>query len=233
LIALLSTTVRFAFIHHYQRKYHTMETRKSIIIAPSIRVKDMQKSLDFYTKTLGLHESDKLTRKDGKIAHASVGYETPILTLSSVEDVFTSEVKDTIAKNKLGVGVEFHIGMNGSKKLDQYFTEVKAKGVTVVNEPKTESWGDRNFTVCDPDGYAITFSEHDNAITPEARKTALEAGHSGLNTSNPVKTHEAGNTILDSAHKGAPVHDQVHAAEKATTGSEEVTNPVLDKTHKN
>jgi uncharacterized glyoxalase superfamily protein PhnB len=137
----------------------------------------MQKSLDFYTKTLGFRTSDKLTRKDGKIAHASVGFDSPLLMLSPVEYVRTPLTIEDMAKNKFGIGVEFHIGMNGSKKLDAFFAEVKAKGVTVINEPKTEFWGDRQFTVKDPDGYALTFSEHVNDVTPEAWTAAFEVAH--------------------------------------------------------
>jgi len=154
-----------------------METRTKNTIDTSIRVKDMQKSLDFYTKTLGFHASDTLTRKDGKIAHAAVGFDSPLLMLSPVDNVRTTQTKGNLATDKLGVGVEFFIGMNGNKKLDAFFTEIKAKGVTVVNEPKTEFWGDRIFTVNDPDGYAITFSEHVNDVTPEA----LLAGYESAN----------------------------------------------------
>ncbi|MBI4546925.1 MAG: VOC family protein [Ignavibacteriae bacterium] len=154
-----------------------MEPRRNNTIAPSIRVRDMQKSLDFYTKTLGFQASDKLTRKDGRIVHASVGFDSPLLMLSLVEYVRTPQTKEDLAKNKLGIGVEFYIAINGSKKLDEFFTEVKAKGITVINEPKTEFWGDRIFTVRDPDGYALTFSEHVNDVTPEARTAAFETAH--------------------------------------------------------
>lgn len=98
----------------------------------------MQKSLDFYAKTLGFQTTDKFVRRDGRIAHASVGFDSALLMLSPVEYVRTPQTKEDLAKNKLGVGVEFCIDMNGSKKLDEFFTEVKAKGITVINEPKTE-----------------------------------------------------------------------------------------------
>jgi uncharacterized glyoxalase superfamily protein PhnB len=155
-----------------------METRNNTnTIAPSIRVNDMQKSLDFYTKTLGFHASNKLTRKDGQIAHASVGFDSPLLMLSPMEFVRTPQTKVDLEKNKLGVGVEFNIGMIATKKLDAFFTEIKAKGITVINEPKTEFWGDRTFTVRDPDGYNITFSEHVNDVSPEAWTIAFETAH--------------------------------------------------------
>gem|GEM_PF-4322195 len=101
----------------------------------------------------------------------------PPTTSAPLAYVRTPQTKEDLAKNKLGVGVEFYIGMNRSKKLDAFFTEVKAKGITVINEPKTELWGDRIFTVKDPDGYALTFSEHLNDVTPEARTAAYESAH--------------------------------------------------------
>jgi uncharacterized glyoxalase superfamily protein PhnB len=154
-----------------------MEARKNISIAPSIKVKDMQKSLDFYTKKLGFQATDKLASRDGRIVHASVGFDSPLLMLSPVEAVQAANTREDLAKNKPGVGVEFYIGISGSRKLDEFFSEVKTKGVTVINEPKTESWGDRIFTIRDPDGYALTFSEHVTDVTPEARAAAFESSH--------------------------------------------------------
>jgi uncharacterized glyoxalase superfamily protein PhnB len=106
-----------------------------------------------------------------------VGFDSPLLMLSPAEYVRTPLTKENLANNKVGVGVEFYISMNGTKKLDEYFTELKAKGITVITEPKTEFWGDRIFTVVDPDGYALTFSEHVRDVTPEARATSFDVTH--------------------------------------------------------
>lgn len=114
-----------------------METRRNNRIAPSLTGKDIRKSLEFYTKTLGFQSSGKLTSEDGSIAHASVGFDSPLLMLSPVEDVRTQQTKEDLAKHKLGV--EFYIGTIGSKKLDAFVAEVNAKGVTVFNEPNTGS----------------------------------------------------------------------------------------------
>jgi uncharacterized glyoxalase superfamily protein PhnB len=154
-----------------------METRRNSNIAPGIRVRDMQKSLEFYTKTLGFMTMDKLICKNGKIAHASVGIDSPVLMLSPIDSVRTPQSKKDLAENKLGVGVRFHFGMTGTRKLDEYFIELKGKGIKVVNEPKTEFWGDRIFTIEDPDGYALTFSEHVQDVSPEARVNAYERAH--------------------------------------------------------
>lgn len=134
-----------------------MEQRRNTTIALSIRVKDMQKSLDFYTETLGFQLIDKHILKDGKIAHASVGFDSMLIILLPVEHVRTPQTKEDLAKNKLGVGVELCIRMSGSKRLNELFAGVKAKGITVIDGPKTELLSNNLFTVRDPDGYAISF----------------------------------------------------------------------------
>lgn len=155
-----------------------MNNPRNNTMSPSIKVKDIKKSVDFYTNTLGFKASETLTRKDGKIAHSQIiGFDSPVLMLSPVEFVRTPLTKDDLTKNKLGVGVEFHIGMNGSIKLDEFFTEVKKKGAAVVNEPTTEYWGNRTFTINDPDGYALTFSEHISDVSVEDRLSGFEAAH--------------------------------------------------------
>jgi uncharacterized glyoxalase superfamily protein PhnB len=154
-----------------------METRRNSKFAPGIKVKDMQKSLEFYTKTLGFMTMDKLVRKNGQVAHASVGIDSPVLTLSPIDSVQTHQSKKELMENKLGVGVRFHFGMTGARKLDEYFIELKGKGIKVVNEPKTEFWGDRIFTVEDPNGYTLSFSEHIQDVSPEARVNAYERMH--------------------------------------------------------
>lgn len=154
-----------------------MENRRNCKFAPGIKVRDMQKSLEFYTKMLGFMTMDKLTRRNGNVAHASVGIDSPVLSLSSIDSVCTPQVKKELRRNKLGVGVRFHFGMTGTRTLDEYFIELKAKGIKVVSEPKTEFWGDRIFTVEDPDGYTLTFSEHVQDVSPEARVNAYELAH--------------------------------------------------------
>ena len=83
----------------------------------------MQQSLDFFTMTLGVQVPDKVIRKHGTIPVSSLGFDSPLLMLSPSME------------NKLGVGVEFYFGMNGSKQLDEFFTTVTAKGIMVICEP--------------------------------------------------------------------------------------------------
>ena len=95
--------------------------------------------------------------------------------LSPVEYVRTQKTKDNLAENKFGIGVEFHIAMAGS--LDEFFNQVKAKGIQVISGPTTKYWGDRIFTVADLDGYALTFCEHVSDVSLKAQVMGFESSH--------------------------------------------------------
>ena len=84
-------------------------------------------------------------------------------------------------KKMVGVGVEFYIYVDAPRTVDDYFKELKAKGVTVINELKTEFWGDRIFSISDPDGYVLTFSEHIKDVTPETRSLSFDVTHFLMN----------------------------------------------------
>lgn len=110
-----------------------MKSPRNPTIASSIRVKNMQQRLDSYPDPIGLQTSGKVIRKDGRIAHASVGFDSPLIFLSPI--VRTLRAKEGLVKNKRDGGVEFYFGLNGFNRLDAFFAEVKAKGITVINEP--------------------------------------------------------------------------------------------------
>jgi len=116
-----------------------MEARKNAAIASSIRVRDMQKNLDFYSKTSGFQAADKLHDKDGKAAQSTVGFDSPLLILSSMWYLGRHQTKDDPRETGLGGCVEFCIGRSGTGKLDAFFAEVKAKGITVINQPGMDS----------------------------------------------------------------------------------------------
>lgn len=76
----------------------------------------MQKSLDFYTSTLGFRTSDTLIRKDGRIAHASVGFDAPLLMLSPVENVHTPQTKEDLALTRISSCVKRNVSQEACVK---------------------------------------------------------------------------------------------------------------------
>lgn len=118
-------------------------------ISPLLAVRDMKKAIDFYTKSLGFTlgmtfpdvnnpEYADLT-KDGM---------TVMLVPSKNHGIETGE--------RFGVGVYLYMEIDGD--IDEYYDELKGKGVPITADIKDEPFGVRDFTVEDIDGYKLTFN---------------------------------------------------------------------------
>ena len=62
----------------------------------------------------------------------------------------------------------FHKEFNGQgifltfelDNVDELYARIKSKGIKIEVEIKDEPWGDRHFTICDPNGIAIDFVKY-------------------------------------------------------------------------
>ena len=60
-------------------------------------------------------------------------------------------------EERLGVGVNIYMQIDGD--IDEYYNELKNKGVKIIVDIKDEPYGIRDFTVEDIDGYRLTFNQ--------------------------------------------------------------------------
>ncbi len=61
------------------------------------------------------------------------------------------------SEEKLGIGVNMYMEIDGN--IDEYYAQLKNKGVKIVADIKDEPFGIRAFTVEDIDGYQLTFNQ--------------------------------------------------------------------------
>jgi uncharacterized glyoxalase superfamily protein PhnB len=66
------------------------------------------------------------------------------------------------SREKLGVGVNIYMQIDGD--IDEYYNELKNKGVKIADDIKDEPYGIRDFTVEDIDGYKLTFNQVSKAV---------------------------------------------------------------------
>ena len=116
-----------------------------------IRVGDLDKSIDFYTKVLGMKLLRRKDYPDGKFTLAFVGYgdesETAVIELTH-----NWETKSYDLGNGFG-----HLAI-GLPDVYAACDAVKAKGGTVTREPGPMKFGGSVIAfVQDPDGYKIEF----------------------------------------------------------------------------
>ncbi len=117
-------------------------------LEPLIYVSDLQKSVKFYTKILDFRLGNLFPNKQNPTyAPIFIGDQKLMLVVSRASN------KKFRSRNLGGSGVQFFVQVND---VDSKWKQISEKA-PVVDKIETKSWGDREFTIKDPDGYLISF----------------------------------------------------------------------------
>ncbi|MGD9116550.1 MAG: VOC family protein [Dehalococcoidia bacterium] len=119
-------------------------------LSPLLAVRDMKKTLDFYTRHLGFDLKMCFPTPDNP-QYADIIKDGMVIMF------VPAEAHGLDAKEKLGAGVYFYLHIDGD--IDKYYNELKQKGVRIAVDIKDEPFGVRDFTVEDPDGYKLVFNQ--------------------------------------------------------------------------
>ena len=128
----------------------------------------MEKTLEFYTETLGFENTFKMPDPTGNLVHANVVWKNVHIMFGPT----TWLPKDVVPYR--GAGVDFYILGEKDDDIDQFYTMLKEKGVNIVKEIEDQFWGDRTFSIKDPDGYQLTFAKNIREVSPEEMMEAMQ-----------------------------------------------------------
>ena len=118
-------------------------------VSPSFTVGDLQKSIAWYQDVLGLVVKDRW-EWDGKLMGVEMRAGTVTVMLG----------QDDWKKGRDRVkGEGFRMFCETTQDVDRLADQIKARGGTLSQEPRDESWGARVFSVEDPDGFKISISK--------------------------------------------------------------------------
>lgn len=124
----------------------TLRLRSS---SPSLTVDDLPRSVRFYTEALGFIVKERWTSDSGELRG--------VMLLAGVFELGLSQDDWAKGRNrKKGEGVR--IWCETTQDLDALAKRVKAAGFALTEEPKEQPWGQRSFSVDDPDGYHLTIA---------------------------------------------------------------------------
>jgi catechol 2,3-dioxygenase-like lactoylglutathione lyase family enzyme len=114
----------------------------------ALRVRDLQRSLDFYTRLLGMHVE---WQPDPENAYLSGGSDNLAL----------HQVRNGTAATDASPGLD-HIGFAVSKsaEVDHWAELLEAEGVELAQKPRTHRDGARSMYFRDPDGNLIQILYH-------------------------------------------------------------------------
>ena len=119
-------------------------------LSPTLAIRDMKKTIEFYEQSLGF--------KRGMVFPDINNPEYVDLSKDGMVLMFIPAKNIGIgSEEKLGVGVNLYLQIDGD--IDEYYEELKKRGVAIAVEVKDEPYGIRDFTVEDTDGYKLTFNQ--------------------------------------------------------------------------
>ncbi len=113
--------------------------------APEFFVRDVERSVAFYTERLGF----TVLRKEPDFAVIALGQSHVLLAA----EAHTS--REWLASGPRGVGLNTRIMVDD---VDAVYQRAKAAGVPIVQEIASRSYGLRDFIVADPDGFCLRFA---------------------------------------------------------------------------
>lgn len=124
------------------------ESLKGLSLQASLTVKDLSKSVAWYTEALGFTVSRRIER-DGALRGVAV-------QAGEVRIVLNQDDGAKGWDRVKGQGLSFQISTN--QDVDAIARRVKAYGTPLETEPMDVPWGARVFRVHDPDGFRWTIS---------------------------------------------------------------------------
>lgn len=119
-------------------------------ISPTLAVRNMKQTIEFYKNSLGFKMGMAFPDADNP-EYADLSKDGMVLMFIPAENIGIG------SEEKLGVGVNIYMQIDGD--IDEYYNELKDKGVKIVVDIKDEMYGIRDFTVEDIDGYKLTFNQ--------------------------------------------------------------------------
>ena len=137
-------------------------------ISPTLAVRNMKQTIEFYKKSLGFKMGMAFPDADNP-EYADLSKDRMVLMFIPAENIGIG------SEEKLGVGVNIYMQIDGD--INEYYNELKNKGVKIVVDIKDEPYGIRDFTVEDIDGYKVTFNQ--------VSKTAKSCMSCGMPMTNP------------------------------------------------
>lgn len=128
------------------RRTRAQETLRLRAIEPLFTVSDIERSVRFYTQTLGFVVDE---RYEDKGTLQGVMLKAGICRFGLSQDDW-AKGRDRVK----GVGVR--VWCITLQDVDALAARVKAAGFTLAEEPTDQPWGGRSFGVDDPDGFHLT-----------------------------------------------------------------------------
>ena len=120
---------------------------------PTLTVADVDASLAFYSERLGFKPDLRLQYPHGRTYMGSVEVGDTVIMFESRDHNERSTTKPGA-----GCGIRLTVLLPQDYDIDMYYSGLRRQQVPIACEIGNRFWGNRDFTVSDPDEYHLTFA---------------------------------------------------------------------------
>lgn len=118
-------------------------------LSPLLAVRNMKETIGFYKDTLGFKMGMAFPDADNP-EYADLSKDGMVLMFIPAKDHGIG------SGEKLGIGVYLYMEIDGD--IDEYYAELKGKGVKIVTDIQDQPYGVRDFSIEDVNGYKLAFN---------------------------------------------------------------------------
>jgi catechol 2,3-dioxygenase-like lactoylglutathione lyase family enzyme len=135
------------FLISEQSGSHLEGENKMNFDAMGLFVDDVATMVKFYEEML-----EMAPEWDGGPAHADMLNKQGFRLMLSSRQFVTELLREEVARAKINRTMELAFLVDSHAAVDEKFAQFKTAGVTLISEPATMPWGQRNFYFTDPEG---------------------------------------------------------------------------------
>lgn len=130
-------------------------------ITPYLLYRDVDAAVDFLVGTCGFTDQGRAPGPDGRTFHASVGLAGGVVMMGSPGPDYANP------KDRGGATQLVYVYVDD---VDAHHAAAAAAGATVLDPPADQFYGDRTYTLEDPEGHQWTFAQHTRDVAPQDRR---------------------------------------------------------------
>jgi uncharacterized glyoxalase superfamily protein PhnB len=130
-------------------------------VTPYVFYDDLPAALDWLAQAFGFETRMTLPGPDGKPMHAEMTTADGVIMMGPTGNMPTWKSPRALGgANTQGLFIYV-------EDVDAHFARARDAGATVLKEPEDQFWGDRMYTVTDPEGHGWSFAQHVRDVPPE------------------------------------------------------------------
>lgn len=129
-------------------------------IFPYLIVRDAAAAIEFYKHVFGAEETMRLSEPSGRIGHAMLKMGSGVVMLS--DEYPERGVLSPLAYGGTGSFLHLHVD-----NVDAMTTHAANAGAKIINEPKTQFYGERSSKLEDPFGHQWMLGQHVEDVSPD------------------------------------------------------------------